>query len=919
MNFKCVWRRSVASFTLISFVFSYAPLASASGGVNADVSDLQIAGQAYKLIVQRNALGRVTRQILLGTKRTEISIDSKGTGKLDSWELITPGADVTLHDPYKGKFSFMDVVQETKTAKVTMKFSYNPSIRKYELYSMQAKKYRKLFAQDFVVGCRINDTQMPALTDLAKQLNALLNRNSQDSDLKAQLEKSVMNDKSCDEGLFKSNKDHLLNAVMEVAASDKTDWSGARPKTRGRFLQCLRYYDLGVHASRIAAGIGQYLVKGAGQGNPWSLSCSTMGSANLAQTPEARMAALNNEELGSFDQASHQISINIAQAKTDEKGLHSGAAVREEFAHVFFHEMVHYSNIEDEQVTHSLEDCCSQPDNGKDNGSCKNLEGLLKDKVYAQQLENSIARKFPTYAGFRDMLREHFGPLADPMLDDFYTQAGRVFQEYSKKCVPRSLTYDYGKCKQDFYDKLGQTVYGQFFDGGRCMTQSMIRVSREKAQEFCDNLKESAGALFHVQFSATGRASVCRERDQASVSSVRAQYALFQMLYSSVAMAAEPKKDACDPNRAISFEEMMEGFRGTALSDLPADDGGDHSNVSPPVEVIAKDVQPNLQDRKNDGSLTNGTTPTTGIDITAKDVRPDVPAAKKDIAKDPGDKTTSVTDAPPEGNKFPSSSAGPERPIYSNDSPDRQRALSDHIEQSDSVLIQTKRLADNAADAILPQARASDDSGSTSRSKSSLINPADLPKYTSHLPSLTVPDPLDSSANQAIKGDRSASLKGLGGDRSSASIDSDSHVPQYSGPSVGGGRGGQSASAAGQSSPRVPAGSARGDGGGGGTDGSGPVSSGSGSRGAASANGGNKSGWQETPYERAARKKFFEYLQGPYVEVGPDLVRPQTLRRIFDYKLQIIDANGRKLGFDSPKHKFVYDGKLKRLKLQDRR
>jgi hypothetical protein len=964
MTFKWTWRRPIAFVTLLSFVFSYAPLVSAGSGVKAEPftksslnravnSEIKIAGRRYKLIEQKNSRGQVTRQMLMGDGRTEISIDPSGTGKLESWELITPDADITMHDARNGKFIFMDVVQRLKTSQVTMRFSYNWNIRRYEMFSVESHAFKTLFdMQDFALGCRTDD-QSKAFDEISKKLDTDLSVASQDKALRTSIENSVM-DNTCDakgwRGAQLYPKDSILDAVMEVAKSDK-DFNGDHPQTRGRFLQCLRFYDLGVHASRISAGIAQFMPgPGSHQGNPWSLACAKDKTAEAG-------------EFGSFNQTTHQ--IKLYETAKDLNGKSSDAQ-REEYAHVFFHEMIHYSQIEDETVTHSAEDCCSQQD-GVDNGSCKKLEGLLQNKFYAQQIELGIARARPDHARFRDNLREHFGPLADPMLDDFYLAAGEIFQKSAedKNCEPTS--WKYAQCKQKFYDDLGKTIYGNFFagpNGGRCLTQSLLRVSADEAKRFCAELRKNAGDLFHVNIDDKGdvkynpKGPICpRPGNQASSRTIRTEYAFFQSLIFPAAWA----EDAV-PDCGFSYDETREQTAGRAYSGIPAtgsssfDPGTAQKNADAVLsghQPLAPGPHPDSFNVPADADLAKtaknaGGQPTEGqVDVSSGSelgngqkklgsnstqaadpdsangsgvigIRSSPDKQLHDVQRDTGGASTKSANSDSKASPSTGSdnsqtfysrpSQGPDRPIYSNDSPDRQRALVDHFEQSDTVLNQTRQIADTVSRSILPEAEASEapHRSTVGQTKSALVNPAELENYTSHLSSLTVPDPLSSSAGHSLVNTRMPSFKNAAADGAS-----------MSGSSSNGGSTNSGAASSGAAAPREP-----------GSAVSRTVSSIAGGNSLGSGSSGADGGatvaqlqdkgklQDETPAKQHARERLFQLLQGSYEKIEPELGRARWVGAMVDHQVQVVDAKGRVHGSGFPKYHFVYDPKLGRLKLQ---
>ena len=108
-----------------------------------------------------------------------------------------------------------------------------------------------------------------------------------------------------------------------------------------------------VHASRIEAALAQYTSVVPDDKYKWQMTCSVTGGNDVGQfspeTTSTRPTITMHADLA---------GIKSYIKNTYNKANPSADDIAQAYARIEFHELLHYSLIEDETKTHAIEDCC---------------------------------------------------------------------------------------------------------------------------------------------------------------------------------------------------------------------------------------------------------------------------------------------------------------------------------------------------------------------------------------------------------------------------------------------------------------------------------------------------------------------------------------------------------------------------------
>jgi len=482
-----------------------------------DMKTFSVRGQSVTLVERKNRRGQVIEQYLISKDRTEISRDPKGLGFLESWELVTPGRRIHMHEPRKGHFSLMEVEQVTKKFIYDMSF-VRTDAGKYRLLKINTRKFGPQLSTmpvEVIAGCKSTE---PKLATLAGEMNEIV-KAANPSDIDSVINEKIL-DKSCsDEPFNDGRKKDILEAIRTVFKSDN-DWSVALAedvhknefeksvKTQGSYLQCLRYHELDTHASRIEAALAGYIGASVGKHTqfPWKIKCST---ASYYQW---------RKDYGSFTPSIGTHGENKSPAPTitfiDNYALTGGLPPRgpgdEPYAKTFFHEMLHYSLIGDGPLLDTIVDCCV-PGPGKDatdpnSSSCKSLNGMVRKLELTQQVTNQFAKLFGTadFTGVMSEVKKTYGTEdGQQMMYKVFEDIGGAYREleqngkcdFSKKenitddCERRVKAEIYKVLKNDLKDQpaLREMIMAKFDIKGAagnsyCVPKPIL--DREKAMNF---------------------------------------------------------------------------------------------------------------------------------------------------------------------------------------------------------------------------------------------------------------------------------------------------------------------------------------------------------------------------------------------------------------------------------------------------
>ncbi len=692
----------VSSLPLVAEAHSYR---SSREKIHPKFTHLEVGGRSYQYFEAKNKNGKVIRQFLLGKDRTELMIDENGDGFLENWEIATPDGKLSFSWPFKGKFQMMELESATAKGLVKARFAWNPKINQYSLFEMKGHPYKTWsYDDEFIVGC-LNNSNEQSLRDLSIQLNQALDKGNMQSELAQTLKKEAM-DEGCKKEPFSKVSDSIIAGMMKVATNDMRDLSQdkVKPDQKGQYLQCMRFFNLGTHASRIEAAFAQYTSLVAKDSRyAWKLQCSPTDGKDLAGYKEPN---------GTYP----IIKLHADDAKIREHMRALGiknptpADYEQAYAKLFFHEMLHYSNMA-EKDAHTVTSCCAPDNLSHKSKACEDLKKLTETQSTKQGLENYIIGRLPGgYAELRNALRLAYGDDgdADRDFEHVIREIANAFNEYKKD--PRCEATDsnpLGKCVEDFKYSVKEYVKEMYGgqDGSECRRVLDRTIGKEEAVKSCSTVEAMLNSI----------------ADQGNPS------AALQKLCPNIKVQSK-RSDKSAANQP--FLRMIALALKTNRAIADADDDV-HDQLCAAAGTMSN------------GSVVWNPNPTEGVD--QKFIQPGV--SRDDVNQVGG--SDSISPSPNNSKTVYEPVTGPSRPLFANDSTTRTKEIVNHITKSDNFITQFKTIAQKGFDTIIPRAQAEPSrfvkQGGSTTSDSSRKSPDDSGDYSiSKVPKINVPDPLGS-------------------------------------------------------------------------------------------------------------------------------------------------------------------------------
>ena len=834
---------------------------------------IKVAKSDYLLLIDKNKRGVPTRQMVMGKDRLEIMIDRNGDGGLEDWEVTVPGATMRMHTPFKGRFMFMDVDHHMKGTVVKLRLALNERTGDYVLYDTEQVviKPKHQLKSDILVGCRESEMDLQRLSNILEQ------NLKDDAQVLAMSENMKANlfDSSCKTGDFAQTFPYMLEAITNLAKSD-TQYTGERPKEKGNFLQCVRYYEFDTHAARITSALAQFHTESVEAFNRetnvpshyrynWKIRCEA----------DADMEGEYLDPLDATDLPTVKLTRNFKNTNAEMKQQYGknydkAAAFTKRYQQTLMHELLHFSLMDDEDVAENLTKCCSEDNPASE--ACKETEKFRDRLILKQKAEGAWAAAMgaDAFKDFKRSLITEFGDNARMIMDDLNENVGFVYKKVSESPECANGNGQSEACQKRFQTEIKKVV-DMFFknNGAYCiafakgkgpkfyeytMEDGSVQVESmgSKAGAFCKKLEAAVNYMYKLTPEDISKSSICRapETNVQNMRSLEKTWALLLMEKAHASTQASSGDLLC---RAISNANHQIDY-----SDL--------DNI--------------------------GYKPQDGYNAAPRALIPDAGNA---VSDDVDGETRVGTVRGPEVNL----GSNPNRGSYQSDLGQRVAYLDEHFRRSNGVLDRTKQIASQLAKQIVPSAQASTGNGPTIRSD----NGTTIVKSPKDLPSLQVPNPM------SLKNDHGTGLS-----------TKDQNVNPASPPVF------QSAVAPGRAGPSDPGPRARGGEQGKSGEKSGNQASGvnpqpSGTAGparnvAAAGQPDEKQLREAAAADERALRSLIIFLTRPYKKVKPELSRPTVVGALLRHQVQVIDQEGRVHGSGFPKHKFVYDRDKDKLVLK---
>lgn len=814
---------------------------------------MPIGGHTYHVWERLNEKGLVVRQLLVSDKQTTFWQDTDGDGSIDIWETQTSNGRVTLHEPFHGHFLIMDIEQQMPEQRLLLRYAYNERKNAYQLYGIKKQPLHKLFyQQSFFVGCT-GDENDKAMQKLAKEMNSFLQTDSNRKSLRDIVDKSILGD-NCKTGDFAAAHEAMVNAIMMVVGSDSDPYSGQKP-SKGMFLQCMRHYDLTIHASRIEGAFAQYIptLQGKTRPNGWNVTCE--------RDRDTVRDGSNSDQLhtASYNPDNRTVTFHLTpQQLLDNPTVKPQAA----YAKTFFHEMIHYSGIDDENTTDTIEQCCSQ--SGNENGpACTKLQKMVDAKKLAQQVENEFIKKVPGLELGRDQLRQQVGPNADGMIDNFYMEIGMMYDKYQHddSCHPKDPAKNpypdsiLGTCTEKFKAELEKTLDAYFSEQGtksgrRCFAEASGAFKdvpdhgdRSAADYFCGTLQSAIYDIMNLDL-PKGQTDLCH-------GSAKSKQGFFDFLFSaSLAFAAS---DSSPDGKMCLLAQDHAPFDFNAITFS----GNDNASVS------------------GYGLSSSGGGTPRAYEITSP--------LELDNTKKEVEQNTRVTQSSGQPQRFNPDHAGPDRPLLIADAQEgsdrRKNDIRNYLENMDGVASRSRDIVSRSLGSLLPEAAAS-----------TTQNAATPSRTIASLQQFNLPDPMPAAPHLLANPVSMPTLTTTSASRAVAA-NQVAGAPQATAPDIilpavtaNGGAlvptAAAAASAAGPSRPLLAS-----------------------------------AGTRPNTVVNTDLEQLLETLRGPYQSVEPLLVKPAVVGRMLRHKVQVADKAGGVHGAAEPVIRLRYDSATERLKL----
>jgi hypothetical protein len=446
-----------------------------------------ISGKQFMILNRRARNGHILESNLISDDFTEIARDPEGRGFMNSWELVTPGRRIFMHQPRDGHFQVMDI--EQVTPKVVYSLSFNRTTEgKYSLFRLQPRLRRPQLSavhSKIIVGCEVaeKDIQLLAggVSDMIKDEIGIL-----DDQLK---NPNGVLDSSCSTGDFAGKRGEAIKAgIKEVFESDNA-WSKGLAKevtesekkpfrsvnTQGKYLQCLRYHRLDHHASRIESALATYLSLGSARFD-WKIKCAKSPYENRGM-----------DVWGSYLPADGRPPTIMLYDQPDSSGkIRDRGRGEPTYAKTFFHEMLHYSLIPEGKMQDAIDQCCTQEN--PDTTACKDLDRMALEIENKQRVANQACTRLESIekglcAKWHENVRKKMndGQWGDLSLDALHTKIGSVYHGLSeppRNCKIESYKEMSQKCKDDLKNGIDQAVNEGFFGTDKTNQEELREMAR---------------------------------------------------------------------------------------------------------------------------------------------------------------------------------------------------------------------------------------------------------------------------------------------------------------------------------------------------------------------------------------------------------------------------------------------------------
>lgn len=487
---------------------------------------------------RKDSLGRVRKQIIVGSGFSEIQLDQDGDGTVDFWEVSQGNKTVVASEPNRGRFLRLAITDRSRRGVHESTYLLDLNSRSYNLlkrtFMGKSVSFNIETADDFeatdapvnlpsekvpgasrftsassrveldetspadqkmidhqtsVLGsellCESPDSVNNRLAALQRDWWKILKADGNDrvDRLAETIRQSSMFAGSCKTPERAKDFEALSKGVAAVMISSSKGEPMTTEKTRGRYLRCLEKSGLGVTAARMEKNFLSGL-------KDTYIRCDWKpGLAGLSIPAQA------NPYL-------QQVTVHMCLAE-EAKGKTTVAGSTVNYANVMFHELMHVAGVVDEDLVHAAQACCGDPTNTRAS-ACTKLDDLVGKTLRYQELETHMSRVSDQIIPFVSQLELDFGAEAGGNLYraflfglDNYKKGSRSDGKFEKGLISGD---EFAACKAesgtDFCKEKWKKAIAEFtksFFPGECR-KIAPGASRKQCRAFSKELTESVAS-----------------------------------------------------------------------------------------------------------------------------------------------------------------------------------------------------------------------------------------------------------------------------------------------------------------------------------------------------------------------------------------------------------------------------------------
>ncbi len=453
--------------------------------------------------------GRVRKQILAGSNYSEVQLDQNGDGTVDYWSVTQGQKSVVASEPNRGRFLRLVISDRSPSGLVESTYLLNLNGRAYSLLKTRivgndvgfrsesrprfeatdimrrddesarvrrlldsggdpaaipaasvpkvgderfslveadwTKQQNTVFGEDLV--CLPTDNGYGRLARLQREWWSVLKFEVEEKTdrLAQKLKASPMFADTCKTKANAEEFDRLAKSLSQVMLSSAKGEVWESKTSRGRYLRCLEQSGLGITAAEIERGFLNNL-NDSYRRSFAPITCEIKSGAASLSVPAKAFPARQ------------QIAVYMA-AENEGKWVDQADGSEANYPNVLFHELIHLTGIEDEGIVHAAQACCGDPSESR-GAACNKLDLLVTKAARAKSIETFLSRSANELVPLTAQLEATFGR------DD----ANKIYASFLEGL-------------DDF--KKGSPPQGTYVDGllssaefSRCMDKSTASVCR---------------------------------------------------------------------------------------------------------------------------------------------------------------------------------------------------------------------------------------------------------------------------------------------------------------------------------------------------------------------------------------------------------------------------------------------------------